>query len=298
VGEEIQGGTSFSHALSQYPHVFPDTYVKIIKASEQAGNLDAGLLNASLYIEKQEQAKQKTRRAMIYPTFVVLMAVAVSILLITVVLPPLTRLFDSLGTELPWMTRWLLNVSNFILNNGLQILAAIIIVILVITGLLKLESVKLLIDKLRLKLPLFSSITIERSMQYFCQTTSMLLKAGLRLPEIFDIVIKSNRNRIIRQSFMRVRERLIQGEGFSQPMSEIDTFPPLLVEMVAVGEKSGAMDDTLGTLADYYEKKVDRKIDMLISMLEPTLTVIVGLIVLFLALSIITPMYSILRSMH
>ena len=110
-------------------------------------------------------------------------------------------------------------------------------------------------------------------MEKFCQTASMLLKAGLRLPQIMDIIIQANRNRIIRQALEQVRDRLVQGEGLSQPMAEITLFPPLLVEMAAVGEKTGAMDTTLATLADFYEKKVDRKIDTLISMIEPILTV-------------------------
>jgi len=113
-----------------------------------------------------------------------------------------------------------------------------------------------------------------------------------------DIVVQTNRNRIIRQALSEVRESLVQGAGLSQPMAANELFPTLLVEMVVVGEKTGAMDSTLATLADFYEKKVNRKIDMLISMMEPILTVIVGLVVIFIALSMITPLYSILRSMH
>jgi type IV pilus assembly protein PilC len=135
-------------------------------------------------------------------------------------------------------------------------------------------------------------------MALFCQTASMLLQAGLRLPQIIDIVIQTNRNQILRQAFKNVRDRLVQGEGLSQPMSENVIFPPLLVEMTVVGEKTGAMDTTLGTLADFYEQEVDRKIDSLISMIEPALTLAIGGLVIFIALSMITPLYSILKSMH
>ena len=159
-------------------------------------------------------------------------------------------------------------------------------------------SVKLAWDRFLLKIPLIGKINIERSMELFCQTGSMLLSAGMRLPLIIDVVIQANRNRIIRQAFSGVRERLVQGEGLSQPMAENKLFPPLLVEMVVVGEKTGAMDATLATLAEFYERKVDRRIDILISMIEPVLTVIIGGVVIFIALSMITPMYSILKSMH
>jgi type IV pilus assembly protein PilC len=163
---------------------------------------------------------------------------------------------------------------------------------------LRLPSVKLARDRLLLKIPLIGNINIERSMQQFCQTASMLLKAGLRLPQIMDIVMQTNRNQIIRQALSNVRGRLVQGEGLSQPMSENGLFPVLLVEMVVVGEKTGAMDSTLATLAGFYERKVDRRIDVLISMIEPLLTLIIGVVVIFIALSMITPLYSILRSMH
>jgi type IV pilus assembly protein PilC len=163
---------------------------------------------------------------------------------------------------------------------------------------LKLTSVKIARDKFLLKIPVTGQITIDRSMQYFCQTASMLLEAGLRLPLTMDIIVQSNSNRVIRSALEKIRDRLLQGEGLSQPMSEIPLFPTLLVEMTAVGEKSGAMDTTLATLGNYYEQKVDHSIDTLISLIEPTLTVIIGVVVLLLALSVITPLYSILRSIH
>jgi len=296
--EEIQGGTSLSQALSHYPQAFSSTYCQVIKASEQAGTLEIGLRQAAAYMEKRSQANQKIKRAMAYPAFVMLMAVAVSILLVTIALPPLINLFKSLGADLPWMTRMLVAVTDFFLHHNLYILAGLVVIVLIIIGLFRMPSVKLARDKFLLKIPLIGAINIERSMELFCQTGSMLLQAGLRLPQVIDIVIQANRNQIIRQAFSNVRERLIQGEGLSQPMSENKLFPLLLVEMVVVGEKTGTMDTTLATLADFYERKVDRKIDMLISMIEPVLTVIIGLVVIFIALSMITPLYSILRSMH
>ena len=296
--EEIQGGMSLSQALSHYSHVFSNTYCQVIKASEQAGTMETGLRQAASYMEKQSSANQKIQRAMIYPAFVLLMAIGVSILLITVALPPLINLFNSLGAELPWMTRLLISITNFFLQHNLYILGGAVVIIMSIIGLLKLTSVKLARDRALLKIPLIGNIIIERSMQQFCRTASMLLKAGLRLPQIMDIVMQTNRNQIIRQALSNVRGRLVQGEGLSQPMSQNKLFPALMVEMVVVGEKTGAMDTSLATLADFYEKKVERRIDVLISMIEPVLTVIIGFVVIFIALSMITPLYSILRSMH
>ncbi len=294
--EEIQAGNSLSQALTKYPQAFPNTYCQIIKASEQAGTLETGLKQAAKYLEKQANANQKITKAMMYPTFVLILGVFVAILLITVALPPLVNLFSSLNVELPWMTNLLLNVANFILNNDVAILIGLIMFVILIYLLSKLPSVKLARDKLLLKIPIISKIVLERHMQLFCQTASMLLQAGLRLPQVMEMIIHTTRNQVIRNAFSNVREKLIQGEGLAQPMSANKLFPALLVEMVTVGEKTGTMDATLGSLADFYADEVDRKIDSLISMIEPALTLLIGGMVIFLALSMITPLYSILKS--
>jgi type IV pilus assembly protein PilC len=298
LAEEIQGGISLSQALSHYPQAFPNTYCQVIRASEQAGTLETGLKQSAIYLEKQVTASRKIKRAMLYPAFVLLMAAGVSILLITVALPPLINLFNTLGAALPWMTRLLIGFTSFFLNHSVYVVGGAVALIILGTGLSRLTSVKIARDKFFLKIPLIGNISIERGMQQFCQTASLLLKAGLRLPQIMDIVMLTNRNLIIRQALSSVRDRLVQGEGISQPMSENKLFPALLVETVVVGEKTGTMDTTLATLADFYERKVERSIDVLISMIEPVLTVIIGIVVIFIALSMITPLYSILRSIH
>jgi type IV pilus assembly protein PilC len=295
---EIQEGTPLSQAMSSYPHIFPHIYCQLIKAGEQAGNLEFGLKQSAEYMEKQAVSAQKIKRAMLYPAFVMLMAAGVSILLVTVALPPLVDLFASLGAELPWMTKMLIAAADFILKHSLYIIGGLSIIIMSTIFLWRLPKIQQTIDSLMLKLPVIGTINIERSMHRFCQTASMLLQAGLRLPQVTDIAMQTTGNRIIRRSLSNVRDRLVQGDGLARPMAGIALFPRLLVEMVVVGEKTGAMDSTLATLADFYERRVDRRISALIAMIEPALTVIIGLVVIFIALSMITPLYSILRSMH
>ncbi len=295
--EEVKGGNSLSQALGNHPNYFHDTYRQVIRASEQAGQLGTGLRQAALYMEKQLITGRKVKRAMVYPAFILLMAIAVTILLITVALPPLVSLFQSVGADLPLVTRGLIGTGSFLLDNGLYVLAGIILVIIAGFGLLRLPSVRLARDGLWLKLPLVGRVIIERSLQHFCQTAAMLLNAGLHLPLILEIAIQTSRNQVIRRALGKVRERLVQGEGLAEPLAESELFPPLLAEMVAVGEKTGSIDTTFATLADFYENKVGRRIDGMIAMIEPVMTVIVGIVVIFIALSMITPMYTILRSM-
>jgi type IV pilus assembly protein PilC len=294
--EELQGGSSFSQALSKYPQVFPSMYCQVVKASEQAGNLEVGLRQVAGYMEKRATTTNRVKRALAYPAMVLLMAIGVFALLITVALPPLIGLFNSLGAELPVTTKLLIATADFIINYKLYLLVGVFILITLIAVYLQLPAGKLTMDRLKLKMPVIGSINIEHNMCHFCQTTSMLLKAGLPLPRIMDIAIQTVGNRIIRQALRDVREKLIQGQGLSQPMAAIELFPRLLVEMVAVGEKTGTIDSTLATLGDYYEERVDQRINTLISMIEPFLTVVIGLVVAFIALSLITPLYSILRS--
>jgi len=296
--EELQEGSPFSQALSKYPKVFSSMYCQVVKASEQAGNLEVGLRQVAIYMEKRTATTSKVKRALAYPVMVLLMAIGVFALLITVALPPLVGLFNSLGAELPPTTKLLIATADFLINNMPYLLWGAFALIISIVIYVRLPAGKLTMDRLKLKIPVISSITIEQNMCHFCQTTSTLLKAGLPLPQIMDIAIQTAGNRIIHQALMDVRESLIQGQGLSQPMAANELFPRLLVEMVVVGEKTGTMDSSLAALANYYEERVDQKINTLVSMIEPFLTVVIGLVVAFIALSLITPLYSVLRSIR
>jgi len=296
--KELEGGSSLSQALGKYPEAFSYTYCQIIKASEQTGNLEAGLRQIADYMEKQIATVGKVRRALAYPAIVLIMAAGVFTLLTTVALPPLVRLFSSLGVELPLTTRLLIAIADFLINYKFHLLLGLLSLTILIIGFIRLPVGKLTMDRLMLKIPLIGAINIQRNMSLFCQTTATLLRAGLLLPPIMDIVIQTIGNRVIRQALVDVREKLVQGQGLSQPMAAISLFPRLAVEMVVVGEKTGNLESTLATVADFYEESADHRMNTLISMIEPALTVVVGVVVIFIALSMITPLYSILRSVR
>jgi type IV pilus assembly protein PilC len=295
---ELQEGDTLSQALGKYPQAFSYTYCQVIKASEQAGNLEAGLRQVADYMEKEAAAAKKVKRAMVYPTLVVLMAIGVFTIMVTVALPPLVGLFTSLGADLPWTTRLVITVAGFLISYKLYFLGGLFTLIILIVGYVRLPTGKLAMDRLMLGAPVVGSINVERNMCRFCQSTSMMLKAGLRLPQIMNIVVQTVRNRIIRQALQDAHDKLVQGQGLSQSMATTSLFPRLMVEMVVVGEKTGNLDSTLATLANFYEQRVDQRIDTLISAMEPLLTVVIGLVVAFIALSMITPLYSILQSLR
>ena len=298
LAKELREGSSFSQALAKYPQAFSNTYCQVIKASELAGNFEVALRQVADYLEKEVTALKKARGALVYPAVVLLMAIGVAILLTTVALPPVVRLFTSLGGELPWTTRLLLVLGGFLINYKFHLLGGLVALIILIFIYMKLPAGELAVSRLMLKIPMIGRITIQRNMCRFCQTTSMLLKAGLLLPQIMNIVTRAVGNAVIRRALGEVRGKLVQGQGLSQSMAAIPIFPQLLVEMVVVGETTGTLDATLDTMADFYEQRVEQRVRALISMMEPALIVVVGLVVAFMAVSMVTPLYSILRTMY
>lgn len=295
---EIREGSPFSQALAKYPQAFSSTYCQVIKASELTGNLEGSLCQVAGHMEKETAATKRVRRALVYPVMVLLMSIGVFILLTTVALPPLVRLFTSLGGELPWTTRSILVVGGFLVAYKFYLLGVLAALIILIFGYMRLPAGKLTMDRLMLKIPMIGNINIHRTMGRFCRTASMMLKAGLPLPQIMNAVNKTVENTVIRKALGEVRDKLVQGQGLSQPMAGIAVFPQLLVEMVIVGETTGTLDTTLATMADLYEQRVEQRVQALISMIEPALIVVVGLVVAFIAVSMITPLYSILRAMY
>ncbi|UCB43365.1 MAG: type II secretion system F family protein [Dehalococcoidales bacterium] len=295
---ELRGGSSFSAAISKYPQVFSGTYRQVMKASEQSGSLEAGLRHIAAYMDKQAATKKKIRGALAYPSLIAVMGLGVSIVLITVALPPLVDMFSSLDAELPLMTRILIGVSDFLIDYKLHILGALVVFAGLFGVCIRMPALKLTFDRLLLRLPIIGSIILQRNMYHFCHTTGMLLKAGLQLPEIMNIVIPSIGNSVIHQALVELRDRLVQGQGLSQPMAEIGLFPKILVEMVAVGEKTGDLEGMVSNIADRFEYSVEQRISGMVKMIEPAMTLAAGLMVGFVALSFIGPLYSIVGSME
>jgi type II secretory pathway component PulF len=298
LARELQEGSSLSQALAGYPRVFSNTYCQMIKASEASGNLEVALKRMAVYLETENAEKKRVGRALIYPAVVLVMAFGVFILLTTVVLPSLAKIFGSLGVQLPWTTSFLLIAGNFSNDHKFYIIVVLVALIIVVFSYGKLPAGKLTLDRLILKIPIINSISIQRNMGRFCQITSMLLKAGLPIPQILNIASKTVGNMIIRQALSEVGNKLVQGQSLSQSMAKTPVFPHLLVEMVIVGETTGTLDTTLATMADNYERRVEQMTHSLISMIEPALIVVVGIVVAFMAVSMITPLYSILKTLH
>lgn len=292
--QELQQGKAFSTALSEHKLVFPDLYVRTITVGERTGNLQAVLRQLAAYMEREEKLIRKLRDAMAYPAVVLMVAVFVVVIILTVALPPMAALFQSFQAELPWPTRALIAISQFVSSYGLYTIFALLLLTALTAWLSTLPFGRRLRDQVMLHLPLIGEMTREGQWVRFCHTVASLTHAGLTLPETIELVLQTTGNVIVREALGRVRAALLSGQGLATPMAREKLFPTLLSQMVRVGEETGTLENNLLTLAEFYEERVDRNIRTLTGLLEPALTLLVGGIVAFIALAMVSPMYSIL----
>ena len=288
----IRGGSSLSFAMSKHPGVFSMIYHKMVGVGEQTGSLEGVLRSLADYIERQTATINKIKAAMTYPAIVVGLAIVIVIMVITFVLPPLLNLVTALGGEPPITTKILLAVVAFINKYGVYTLVGLLAVALTTFLFTRTTTGRYYWDTLMLKLPLIGRINTLTELSRICRNISLLFRAGLPLPEITTLVAQASGNRVVAAAITEVEGEMMQGEGLARPMSIRALFPPLLVEMTKVGEETGNLDSTLTTVAETFEVEVDRRIQALLGMLEPAMTIAVGIGVAFVALSLFLPLYS------
>jgi type IV pilus assembly protein PilC len=297
IGKELSGGASFAQSLADYPQFISAHYQEVIRVSEQTGNIPAGLRLVAGYMEKETAMSKNLSRTLGYPVFLISMSVIVIIVIAAVALPSLTNLFDSLGATLPLATRILMAISEFLSNYLLYTVAGLAGLALAITLYVKSARGKEQMDNVLLKIPIIGQVIVLRNICRLCRNTAMLLQSGLTVPQSLNSVLGVIDNGNIKMALNNVRQELIMGKGISRPMAEDDLFPRLLVDMVNIGEKTDSLQSSFATMADFYEKKLEQKTQKMLAMVEPISILIVGLIISFIGLAIITPIYSIYRTM-
>ena len=293
VASDIRGGSSLSASLSKHPRAFPELYARTLAAGEQAGNLEIVLRQMADYIERGALTEKKIKNALTYPVIVAIVAFIVVAVLITFVLPSFTGLYRALGADLPAATQLLISISDFLLDYGVFILMGI--VALVIAGVIytRTPAGKYQFDKLMLTMPIIGRINQLSELARCCRTISLLFKVGLPLPEIMAQAARGTKNKIVHEALVEVRQELIRGEGLSKPMAKRNVFLPLMVQMVGVGEETGNLDTTLATVAQTYEVEADDRTSSAVGLIQPAITVIIGIVVAFIAISLVSAMYSI-----
>jgi type IV pilus assembly protein PilC len=292
--EDVRSGSSFSEALERHPDAFPQIYRRMVGVGEQTGNLEVVLRQAANYMEKEKLLVKKVSRAMIYPVIILLLALGVVTLMLTFALPSMVDMFDEFNADLPVTTRLLIAITNGFATYKLHLLAVVLAIAGAAVWGVKQPVGRRSLDKVLLKMPLIGPVCLLREISHICRTMSMLVHAALPMPEIMDITVQTTGNTAVAESVEDVRTKMLQGQGLSQPMSQHQVFPRLLVQTVAVGEETGTLDSNLATLADSYEGEVDERVNKLVSMMEPCLMLGMGVVVGFIVISVIMPMYSIM----
>jgi len=289
---DLRGGSQLSTALAKHPKVFPKVYTQSVSVGEQGGGLEIVLRQVADYIEKDVKAAKGIKNALKYPIIVSVVAFVVIGVLTVFVLPAFTSLYSSLGAELPPLTRVTLSTFQWLTNYGPHLMAVALLVAALVYLYTKTPSGRLLRDRLVLKLPLVGRSSHLNELIRCCRSMSLLYRTGLPVPEIMSLVVENSNNLVIKNALTQVQQDVLTGKGLSQPMAKSKYFLPMMVQMVSVGETTGNLDATLLATAENYESEAEDLTRSLIGFIQPAVTLVIGVVVAIIALSLVTTMYS------
>ncbi|MCG7909805.1 MAG: type II secretion system F family protein, partial [Candidatus Thiodiazotropha taylori] len=289
---DVEGGTALADALKKHPLHFEDLFVNLVRAGEHAGVLETLLHKIATYKEKTESIKAKIKKAMFYPAAIVAAAIVVTAILLIFVIPQFESLFSNFGAELPAFTQMVVNLSHFVRDWWWIILGAFIIFIYFFIGAWK-RSRKLrhTIDRILLKLPVIGMILNKSAIARFSRTLATMSAAGVPLVEALDSVAGATGNVVYSDAVLRMREDVATGQSLQLAMKQRNLFPNMVVQMVSIGEESGALDDMLNKVADFYEEQVDNAVDAMSSLMEPLIMVVLGTLVGGLVVAMYLPIF-------
>lgn len=289
---DVQEGKTFADAISKYPKVFNPIYISLIRAAESSGFLDKVLLRLADNLEKQQKLKSTIKSALAYPVIVIILMVVVMFVMMIFVIPQLTVLYQNLNIPLPFTTQVMVNVSNFVISFWPLVLGAVILMGVAYTRWVRTESGKLITDSFMLRLPVFGVLIKKTIMAEFSRTFGLLVGAGTLVVQSLNESADTAGNVIYKSAIQEVAKRVEKGVSIGDAMAAFDIFPPILVQMVKIGEQTGKLDDSLLRVSEYFEREVDGTVKNLTTAMEPFIMIVLGIGVSFLIISIITPIYN------
>jgi type IV pilus assembly protein PilC len=276
IKEDIEGGSTLTDALRKYPKIFDELFVNLVAAGESGGILDVILNRLSGYMEKAMKLKSKVKGAMTYPISVLVISIAVVAVLLLKVIPVFETMFKGMGSKLPAPTQFLVDASQFAQDYFLYIGAGFAVIFFVFKRYYATERGTLTIDALVLKSPVFGPLLKKVAVAKFTRTLSTMMQSGVPILEGLGIVSKTAGNKIIELALMKTRQSISEGKTIAEPLMETDIFPSMVVQMIAVGEATGALDTMLSKIADFYDDEVDAAVDAMTALLEPFMMVFLG----------------------
>lgn len=295
---EVEAGQTLSKAMSKYPNVFSNLFIGLIRAGEVGGVLEESLQRLAAFLEADVALRRKVRAAMTYPTIVVIAALAIVIGLVTFILPKFFDVFKDLGIkDFPAMTQMLMDFSNFLTSRWYVMIAIVVLVVIAFRMFVRTRIGRRLYDRLKLKLPVFGALNHKIALARFSRTLSTLLSSGVPILQALETVAGTVANEIIAEAVMEARARIREGDRIGPPLEKSGMFPPMVVHMISIGEESGALDQMLSKVADFYESEVESTLQSLTSAIEPVLIVLLGGMVGFIVISLLLPLITAVQSL-
>ncbi len=294
VKDSVQGGATLSEALARHPKIFDQLYTNMVEAGEVGGALDAILNRLALYREKADRLIRKVKGAMVYPSVVCIVAVAVTIGMLAFIVPVFAKMFGGLGAELPKPTQVVLGISNFLKGNIGLIIFGTLGGLGVFIWWKRTPSGALLWDKFLLSSPVLGNLVRKSSIARFTRTLGTLLASGVSILEALEITAKTAGNLVVANAINKSVLSIAEGDTITSPLKETGVFPPMVTQMIAVGEKTGGLDEMLNKIADFYDEEVDEAVSALTSVIEPIIIVVMGVVIGGILIAMYLPMFDII----
>ena len=292
VNQSVQTGSTLSESLKKYPKQFDDLFCNLVAAGEAGGILDTILQRLAEYIEKAEKLRGKVKSAMMYPIIVIIVAVLVIMVIMIFVIPVFQAMFADFGKALPVLTQMVINLSNFIKNNIIYIIAAFIVFSFAFKRFINTERGRVIWDRTLLSMPIFGPLVRKVAVAKFTRTLGTMMSSGVPIINSLDIVARTAGNKIVEAAILDTKEAISEGRSISDPLMESGVFPSMVIQMISVGEESGALDTMLEKIANFYDEEVDAAVEALTSMIEPLLMVFLGGAIGTLVIAMYLPIFS------
>ncbi len=289
--EDVEGGESFSQALSKYPKVFSDFYVSMVRAGEESGTLDEILGRLATYLENSAKLARKVKSAMVYPAVVTGMSVAIVMVLILKVIPTFKTIFDAFGGTLPLPTRILIGTSDILRHYFLIVAGILAVAFFFLRKYIQTEKGRLQFDGLKLRVIIFGTLLKKVALAKFARTLCTLIKSSVPILKALEIVGATSGNKVLEKNLESVGTGVKDGKTIAEPLAKSEFFPPMVVKMISVGEKTGALEDMLTKIAEFYESEVDTAVDGLTSVIEPVLICVLGVIIGGIVIAMFLPIF-------
>ena len=293
--ESLAAGDTFALAAEAHPEAFPPYYVGMLSSAELSGNLDVVLSQLSDYMERDADARSKVTAAMIYPSIVLGMSLVTVVVLGVFVMPRFKTFFQSLHASLPLPTRMLISATNFVEANWYIIFAVIFAIVLVIAITFRSKQGRAHIDSFVLQIPVIGDLIQHVMVERICRVMASMLQAGVALPEAMTVTSESVSNAVYKRGLDTIRDEMLEGRGLAEPVATSQLFPSAARQMMRVGEETGTLDEQLTVAAQYYARELDARIKKFTSLFEPAIIIVMGVIVGFVAVALISAMYGIYR---